>query len=414
MKPYTKDSFILISIAIAIAALALFASPLCASTDGNDKQPVGSIEILYVEQVFVAQPTLSNIRPPAEDSGAAGALLGVADNNTTGRFLGQHYRVKVIREGDPKTLIARVLEHIDVNGALILAHLPTGTLQQLAQSSGLSRSSIIFNVSNQDNVLRTNYCRPRLLHTSPSRAMLTDALAQFLVAKGWQRWLLLHGPYAEDKRYADSVKHSAKRFGATLVDQRQWSFDSDLRRSAQKEIRLFSQAKNYDVTVIADERGDIGEYIPYNTWLARPAAGTQGLKPTAWHWSVEQWGATQLQERFRASASRDMNDLDYAAWLAVRVIGEAVTRTNSDDLNKLYRYILSDRFEVSGFKGRPLSFRSWNGQLRQPIPLAHPRSLVSQSPQAGFLHPRSEMDTLGFDQPEVECQFAQPSSPAEL
>lgn len=413
MEPNTKDSFILTSIAIAIALLALFLSPLLTAAENAPSTAGTNIEILYLEQTLPPKPTLSNLRPRAKDSGYAGALLGAADNNTTGRFLGHHYRINVIREGEAEKLLAAVEQKTSHTGALILAHLPSDTLQRLLDSPALAPSSIVFNISNQDNDLRTEHCRPRLLHTAPSRAMLTDALAQFLVAKRWQKWLLLHGPYAEDKRYSASILRSAKRFGATIVDQHQWTFDTDLRRSAQKEIRLFSQAKDYDVTVISDERGDIGEYIPYNTWLPRPAVGTQGLTPAAWHWSVEQWGAAQLQERFRTSASRDMNSQDYAAWLAVRAIGESVTRTDSESVNELYRYMLSEQFEMSAFKGRPLSFRAWNGQLRQPIPLVHPRSLVSQSPQAGFLHPRSEMDTLGFDHGEVKCLFAE-SSPAEL
>jgi hypothetical protein len=44
--------------------------------------------------------------------------------------------------------------------------------------------------------------------------------------------------------------------------------------------------------------------------------------------------------------------------------------------------------------------------LRQPIPLVHPRALVANAPLEGFLHPRSELDTLGFDRPETRCTFS--------
>ena len=63
----------------------------------------------------------------------------------------------------------------------------------------------------------------------------------------------------------------------------------------------------------------------------------------------------------------------------------------------------SDEFELAGFKGRPLTFRAWNGQLRQPIPLVHPRALAAQAPLEGFLHHRNELDSLGLDQPESAC-----------
>ena len=36
--------------------------------------------------------------------------------------------------------------------------------------------------------------------------------------------------------------------------------------------------------------------------------------------------------------------------------------------------------------------------------LADARALVSVSPQPGFLHQRSELDTLGIDEPETPCR----------
>ena len=58
---------------------------------------------------------------------------------------------------------------------------------------------------------------------------------------------------------------------------------------------------------------------------------------------------------------------------------------------------------MDGFKGRGLSFRAWNGQLRQPIAVVNSRALVTLAPVEGFLHQRNEMDTLGLDEPESAC-----------
>jgi ABC transporter substrate binding protein (PQQ-dependent alcohol dehydrogenase system) len=237
--------------------------------------------------------------------------------------------------------------------------------------------------------------------------MLADALTQFLMARRWKHWLLVKGPRPRDEAYAQAMKRAARRFGASVVDERSWSFDTDLRRTAQQELPLFTQADKYDVVIVADELGDVGEFLPYNTWLPRPVAGTQGLTPVAWHAVVEQWGGVQLQNRFREQAGRAMTDLDYAAWAAFRSIAEAVTRTGSVDHRTLYAYLHDDAFELAAFKGRKLSYRGWNGQLRQPIPLVQPRAVVSQSPQPGFLHPTSELDTLGYDRTEVQCNYEQ-------
>jgi ABC transporter substrate binding protein (PQQ-dependent alcohol dehydrogenase system) len=100
-----------------------------------------------------------------------------------------------------------------------------------------------------------------------------------------------------------------------------------------------------------------------------------------------------------------MEDQDYAAYLATRALGEAATRTKSNDIKQLKAYILSDAFALQGYKGNPLSFRTWDGQLRQPILLAAPKSLVAVAPIEGFLHPKTELDTLGYDQPETQCKW---------
>lgn len=379
--------------------------------------PATTVPILMLEQSLPPRPTLSNILPPPADAGVAGARLGIADNNTTGRFLGQHYQLEYVAAEDEATLFTAAQSWLSQGRGLIIAKLPKASLLKLSDLEGMADGAIIFNVGSADDDLRQSLCRPGLLHTLPSRAMLADALAQFLIAKRWKSWLLLQGEHPEDEAYAQALLRSAKRFGGRIVDRRQWRFSSDLRRSASKEIALQSQAKDYDVALVADESGDIGEFVPYNTWLPRPTAGTQGLTPTAWHWSIEQWGATQLQNRFRASAKRDMSAADFAAWLAVRVVGEAVTRMGTDKHSSvstpaLYRYLLSDAFEISAFMGRGLSFRRWNGQIRQPIALVQPHALVSQSPQEGYLHPSSELDTLGFDRAEVSCAFNPPPAAA--
>src|SRR5690606_24637598 len=108
--------------------------------------------------------------------------------------------------------------------------------------------------------------------------------------------------------------------------------------------------------------------------------------------------------RFEALAGRWMNDRDYAAWIAVRSIAAGVTRLGASDAMAIRELALSGELPLDGFKGRKLSYRPWDGQLRQPIPLVHPRALVSTSPQDGFLHPSSELDSLGDDAPESTCR----------
>ncbi|KAA0680394.1 ABC transporter substrate-binding protein [Roseomonas genomospecies 6] len=387
--------------------IALLASGLCAAPVAHSQEAAtadaSTVRIAYLTQEVEHPPALSNLDEPPADEGLAGATLALADNNSTGRFLKQRFALEAVTvpiDGDP----AQALRDLAAAGhRLVVLDLPgetPGALARLPEAANL----LLFNAGSTDDSLRNALCAPNLLHTAPDRAMLADGLAQYLAVKRWTKWLLIVGTRPEDRLYAAAVKRAAKRFGAEVVEEKTWSEDHDARRTAQAEMPVFTQGKRHDVVIVADEIGDFGDYVQYRTWEPRPVAGTQGLVPTNWHRTHESWGAAQLQSRFKAAAGRTMLPRDYAAWAAIRAVGEAATRTRSTDPTALAAHIRGPDFTLAAFKGVPLSFRSWDGQLRQPVLVAADRSLVSVSPQDGFLHPKTELDTLGHDQPETGCR----------
>ncbi|TFL16676.1 ABC transporter substrate-binding protein [Jannaschia formosa] len=366
--------------------------------------PAGAVEVrvhhLTVE--VPPPPILSELETRPEGLGADGARLGRDDNATTGRFLGQTYELEVSTvdvDGD----IAAAARAALAETPFLIVDGPTEALLAIADLPE-AQGALIFNVSEGDPALRDASCRANLLHTVPSTAMRTDALAQFLVLRRWDDLVLVEGEHAADAAYAAALERSLAKFGLRLSDRKTWAFDADMRRNANAEVPLFTQGfGDYDALLVADELGDFGRYLLYNTWEPRPVAGSEGLTAQTWAPVVEQWGAVQLQNRFTELADRGMEPVDWAAWAATRSIGEAVTRTGAADPAAIRAFLLSDAFELAGFKGRPLTFRAWNGQLRQPIPLVHPRALVASAPLEGFLHQRTELDTLGLDEPESAC-----------
>ncbi|HVI49754.1 MAG TPA: ABC transporter substrate-binding protein [Candidatus Sulfotelmatobacter sp.] len=334
-------------------------------------------------------------KPPFAD-GAMGARLAIEDNNTTGKFIGQAFSLDE-RALDEDGDTAKTAQDLSAKGRkLIVSLLEAGDLGKAAQADAL-----FLNAAAPDEALRNAACRPNLLHLIPDRAMLADALTQYLVKKRWSNWLLITGPDAGDVAFADALRRSAKRFGTRIIATHPWTFDRDSK--PESDVSTFTQGGDYDVAVVADESGGFGDLLSYRLWLPRPVAGTQGLVAKGWDGSAEEWGAIQLQNRFRKLANRPMTSVDYAAWLAVRVVGEAAQRAKSTDPAAIRKAILAADFSVAGFKGRQLSFRPWDGQLRQPILLAAANGLIATAPVDGFMHPVTEMDTLGTDRPETKC-----------
>ncbi len=361
-----------------------------------------AVEVGYLRIEQPTPATLSDLYLPPEDDGVAGAQLGLADNQTTGQFLGHVYTLTTVDVPADGDALGAAREMLAASGLLIVdAAAPI--LTQIADLPEAA-DAVIFNVSASEMALRDAECRANLLHTLPSYAMRTDALMQFLVQKRWTDLALIAGTHPGDLAYADALRASAAKFQLRLRGEKTWEYDADMRRNAAQEVPLFTQdLPSHDVLLVADELGDFARYVMYNTWEPRPLAGSEGVSPVTWSPAVEQWGAAQLQNRFADLAGRGMAPKDYAAWAAIRSIGEAVTRTGAADPQALRSYMLSDAFELAGFKGRPMSFRTWNGQLRQPIPIVHPRAVVATAPLEGFLHQRSELDTLGLDMAESAC-----------
>ncbi len=390
---------------VAILAAILVSQPARAQSDDAQTVVIG-----YLTQEQEPPIPLSFLDPILEDEGVQGARLALADNASTGRFMGQEFVLREFIVPETGDLVAAFDEVVADGVRMVVADLPADGLLTIADHPAAA-DMLLFNGRARDDRLRQEDCRANVLHTIPSRAMLADGLAQYLVVKRWTDWFLVVGQHDADRGFAEAVRRAAERYRADIVEEKDWTYQAGNARvdtghvTLQRTVPAFSQVDDHDVVIVADEMNEFGEYFAHRTFLPRPVMGTQGLVATSWSRVFEQWGGTQLQSRFTRQAERWMTERDYGVWMAVRAIGEGATRTQSVAPDDIAAYIRSPDFELAAFKGQGLTFRDWNGQLRQPILIAGPRVLVSVSPQEGFLHPDSELDTLGFDRQESRCEM---------
>jgi ABC transporter substrate binding protein (PQQ-dependent alcohol dehydrogenase system) len=389
------------------------ALPAAAIPEAPTEAPPGALvtKILYVGKRYAEPPPLSLLDKILTDEGAQGARLAVKENNMTGRLVEQHFELIEVVADEKDDIVPKVRAELAGGHALIVADLEPSDLLAVADLAE-AKGAVIFNVRSSSDELRQQECRSNIFHIMPNWAMRADAIAQYLIWKKWRRWLVIYGTTPGDKGYVDAIRRAAQKFGAKIVGERPYEFDAGSRRTdsghqqIQTQMPLLTQgAPDYDVIFVADVGEAFGDYLMFRTYEPRPVVGSQGLQAVAWHRSFEQYAGTQLQNRFEKQAKRVMTERDFTAWLGVRVVGEAVTRSAKNDPADVRAYILSKDFEVAGFKGVGLTFRTWDHQMRQPILLSGPRALVSISPQDGFLHQKYLTDTLGFDEPETKCRF---------
>ena len=401
------------------AALVLLAGwtaavqPAAAIPEAPTEAPPGALvtKIVYVGKRYPEPLPLSLLDKPLTDEGVQGARLAVKENNMTGRLIKQHFELIEVVAKANEDVVPKVKAELAAGNGLIVADLEPSDLLAVADLPE-AKGALIFNVRSSSDDLRQEDCRINVFHIMPNWAMRADALAQYLSWKKWRRWFVVHGTTPGDKEYLAAIRRAAQKFGAKIVQERSYEFDAGSRRTdsghqqIQTQMPLLTQgAPDYDVIFVADVGEAFGDYLLFRTFEPRPVVGSQGLQAVAWHRSFEQYAGTQLQNRFEKLANRFMTERDFTSWLGVRVVGEAVTRSAKNAPQEINAYIMSKDFEVAGFKGVGLTFRSWDHQMRQPILLSGPRTLVSISPQDGFLHQKFLTDTMGFDEPETKCRF---------
>src|ERR1043166_1124023 len=116
-----------------------------------------------------ARSALSLVEVPAANDGVAGAELALEDNNTTGKFLEQHYALAplALRDGDDPAAVMAALSERGVS--LVIADLPAAALLKAADA-GAARGMLVFNTGATEDRLREEDCRRAVVrseeHTS--------------------------------------------------------------------------------------------------------------------------------------------------------------------------------------------------------------------------------------------------------
>jgi ABC transporter substrate binding protein (PQQ-dependent alcohol dehydrogenase system) len=376
-----------------------------------------ALKIGYLRETGDQPRPASRLDVAPKDAGIAGAKMAIEENNAGGRFTGHDYSLDASTVSSPEKAVAALEKFLATSHHYIVVEASADTLLKLSDWAK-DKEILLFNVSATDVSLRQENCRANVVHVVPDRYMLADALAQYLVTMKWTNWLLVHGSTPADLAYADAIKRAAGRFGASIVDTREYKDISGGRRDDVGTIppgkqasagAAYAAAADYQIIIVADEDQQFGPYMPYRGGAdPRPVAGTTGLTATTWSPGHEKWGATQANNNFEKDFKRLMLPLDYQAYVAARTVGEAVTRNPDQDFATVAAFIRGPELQLAPFKGIKQQFRPWDGQFRQPIIIATDKVPVSVSPQRGFphaSHPEIEVDTLGIDEPESKCKM---------
>ena len=337
--------------------------------------------------------------------------MAMDDNNTTGRFLDQSFSVVDVKLAPGDDPIAPLNNMLADGVRFFIVDLPAPEVLAVADAARAS-GALVFNAGAPDDRLREEDCRANVIHTAPTRSMLADGLAQYLIWKQWRRWLLVVGSHPEDKLLAEAYRRSAKKFGAKIVEERVYEDTGGGRRSdsgsvqVQRQMPVFTQsAPDYDVLVAADESQVFAGYLPYRTWDPAPRRRLCGFAADKLGPLARALGRRAVAKPLRAPVQARhecARQPGLGRHAHDRRRGRAYPLGRSqDDLR---------RSPVARLRGRGFQGREANvARLEPAIASAHPADRRPGHglgfPQEGFLHETSELDTLGFDKPETKCKL---------
>lgn len=390
---------------IACAAVLLFGGLQSASAAELRKFSIGYLEITD-DIRYEEKRAYARIRIKPHDRPYPGAELAVRKSRVLGRAMKMKFEMNRAEAENAAGLVAEIDRMKAETGTrFFLVDADADVLNSVAKATA-DKDILLFNISEYSDDLRGPACQPHLMHAIPSYAMLTDTLAQFLIFKKWRNVMLLKGAEKEDIAFANAFLRSAKRFGVNLTKSQDFVLGNDPRQREQNNIALMTSDSDADVIFVSDVEGEFGRSVPYQTNRPTPVVGTEGLRAAGWHWAWERHGAPQLNQRFEKRAKRRMHGPDWAAWAAIRSLIESVIRTNSTEFKAVQSYLRSDQLNLDAYKGTPVSYRPWDNQLRQPVLLHTHNAITGRAPIRGFLHPTENLDTLGGDAGDKQCEFA--------
>ena len=287
----------------------------------------------------------------------------------------------------------------------IIADLPEGPLRELVRNAPAALGEVmVFNTGLPEDGLRADGCAGHLLHTAPSQQMEADALAQFLASRQWRKLLVLQGSLPGDAPLVAAWTRALQRHDLEAVQTRPFKLAGEGHGLDLSNVRKLTGEPGYDVVAVLDSDGEFARGLPYATQWPRPVVGAAGLVAQAWHPQWQRYGGAQLNRRFAKLARRPMQGQDWSAWMAGKAVATVLADGPQDTVAQQLHRLRGGEVFLDGFKGQRLTFRPWDGQLRQPVLLSHGDAVATMAPLGRWLRTGEPLDSLSMDAARSRCK----------
>ncbi len=398
-------------------------------------RPAASVRVFRIGFIAPSAGLLAEVGQAA----SLGAELGAAEAARLAALFDKRFEVVQARAAGPDAAQREARRLIEEQGVFaIVGGFDRASCIALGELTG-RHDVLFFNVGCADDALRGERCRRTTFSVGASTAMYVDALAGWLIGEaGLRRWHFVtqadgawHAVYRRARHAL--LEQGGEELGNAVV--RPGTLDHrpllERLRQARPDLVFLSLAGASQAAFLSQYNG-LGPSFEVagpslstvQLWSASPRERA-GIWPTLWHHKLFRYGAEQLNHRFRDRSNRPLEAWGWASWIAVKILAETVLRAGTVDASELVQFLERDSAQFDGHKGKRLSFRSWDHQLRQPLYLVRAKTgaggaggaedgwdvfeSVAELPlgrSSSRQTSRDLLDQLGDLQTEASCRFA--------
>jgi len=370
--------------------------------------------------------------PLAETAGYAlmGAQLAAEEGNVAAEMLGSRVELlteEMVRTEQTAETVRKLATQANLTAIIgALDDLSTAVLSEVCQQQRI----VFINAAARGGGLRGAQCHRYTFHVEPDLAMYAHAVGQWLLQNNLKRWyFVVAGDLIGQEMYEKASRFLQSRGGMEL------GRSISVRGQQDYTTVLESLAKmNAEALFVALMGEDLRRFLDQFRQAGRPgqlagapldmislwnidAESASGIWATAWYHALARFSARELNRRFLRRFNKPMEGHAWASWAAVKLVVEGALRGAGSDATALVNY-LEGSPAFDGHKGKTLTFRPWNHQLRQPLYVVKARQskpanawdlleVVAEvrSPAARGRPVWELLDTVGEAKAESPCQF---------
>lgn len=316
---------------------------------------------------------------PMGEYAVLGATLAVEELNAAGGVLGRKIELLTEDSVNPQTASTKAQRMVerDKVGALV-GEISSASGLAISQVATRAKTIFLQTGCNSDE-LRGKSCSRYMFHLEACNTMYVRTIGQSLLrdnlVKG-KKWMAFTADYAfghdlfkQTKKFMDEngavfisndmLPTDATEFSASLLKIRQQKPDLVISNLAGNQTTNFTKQYNeFDIDVPF-----AGADMNMTSIWGAGKSGFSGTWPIVWTHQLQAPSAKKFVSVFEKRWDKLPENQAVNDYLAIKILAEAMTKTGSDDTQKIIAWLESDAAKFDVLRDREGYFRPWDHQL---------------------------------------------------